>query len=404
MTDPLEGVWRAERAAIVGALARRFRDLGLAEDAVQEAFAAAATRWPVDGVPNRPGAWLTTTAHRKALGMLRKRTPVPTDSFTDVPAVESDDATSDGLDPRVMDDDLFTLLLTCCHPALARESRIALTLRHVCGLSTEQIASGLLVGGDAMTKRLVRDRRKIRDAGITFESPSGVDLDERLDDVRSIIYLVFNEGYLASHDGPAVRHELCSEAIWLARQLHRLRPDDETMGLLALMLLHDARRTTRQDGAGRLVPLLEQRRDGWDHGAIDEARSLIAGGARTELGPYQVEAAIALLHVSSDPPDWIGIADLYGVLARMTGSPVVEVNRALAVGRADGPSAGLAVLEPVLNAGELDGYAPLHAGHAELLDGAGKELAAAQAWHRAASCAANPAQRAALAERAAPQP
>jgi RNA polymerase sigma-70 factor (ECF subfamily) len=393
---PLERAFREERAQVVATLARRLGDLQLAEDAVSEAFAAAAGTWPSAGVPERPGAWLTTVAWRKALETLRREHSVP--------GGEPDRPVPAAPEPGLHEEDaLFQLVLTCCHPALAIEARVALTLRHVAGLSTAEIASGFLVPVETMAKRLVRARTKIRQSGITFELPGPEGLAERLSSVQAVLYLVFTEGHLASSEGPALRGELCEEAIWLARQLHRLLPDDgETTGLLALMLLQHSRAAARQDGAGELVTYAEQDRSRWDVGAIAEARALLATTGRTPVGPYQVQAAIAALHAAAptaDDVNWSRIADLYGLLHRLAPSPVVTVNRAVAVGRADGPRAALALLAPVLADGRLAGYAPLHAAHADLLARAGDEEGAAAAWGRAAQLSRNSAEQAALARR-----
>ncbi len=396
MAGSLERAWRDERARLVGSLARRFGDLGLAEDAVQEAFVAAATRWPIDGEPDQPGAWLNTTAYRKAVGLARRRRPTSELDDADDP---SDPVATLG-DPPVTDDDLFALVLTCCHPALNAEARSALTLRHVCGLSVGQIAAAFVVPEPTMAKRLVRAREKIRRTGISFEPPDGADLDARVDDVRTVIYVVFTEGYLASDDRPAIGGELCDEAIWLARHLRDLRPDDETTGLLTLLLTQNARRSARQDPSGRLVPLPEQDRSQWDHEAVAEARRLLGTTSGRSVGRYQVEAAIAVLHVTAGEPDWARIADLYGVLSRLSPSPIVEVNRALAVGYADGPQAGFAILDPVIATGRLDAYAPMHAVRAELLARAGHDVAAIESWVRGAEASDNPSQRAAMLERA----
>jgi RNA polymerase sigma-70 factor (ECF subfamily) len=396
---PLERAFREERAQVVATLARRLGDLQLAEDAVSEAFAAAAATWPSAGVPQRPGAWLTTVAWRKALESLRRDRTVPGSAVDEpVPA-----APEPGLHEE---DDLLQLVLTCCHPALAVEARVALTLRHVAGLSVAEIAAGLLVPVETMAKRLVRARTKIRRSGITFELPGADGLAERLSSVQTVLYLVFTEGHLASGDGPAVRGELCDEAIWLARQLHRLLPDDaESTGLLALMLLQHSRAAARQDDTGELVRFAEQDRSRWDAAAIAEARALLATTGRGgPIGPYQVQAAIAALHAaatSADDVNWSRIADLYGLLHRLAPSPVVTVNRAVAVGRADGPRAALALLEPVLADGRLGGYPPLHAAHADLLERAGDVAGAAAAWRRAADLTRNSAEQAALSRRAA---
>ena len=395
---PLERAFREERAQVLATVARRLGDLQLAEDAVSEAFAAAAATWPSAGVPDRPGAWLTTTAWRKALDVVRR------DRSVLGPAIEQPvpPAPEPGLHEE---DDLLQLVLTCCHPALAVEARVALTLRHVAGLSVPEIAAGFLVAEDTMAKRLVRARTKIRQTAISFELPGPEGLAGRLSSVQTVLYLVFTEGHLASGDGPAVRTELCDEAIWLARQVHRLLPDDaETTGLLALMLLQHSRAGARHDDAGRLLTFAEQDRARWDHRAITEARALLGTTGRGPVGQYQVQAAIAALHAaatSADDVNWPRIADLYGLLDRIAPSPVVTVNRAVAVGRADGPRAALALLQPVLADGRLTTYAPLHAAHADLLERAGDPAGAVAAWRRAADSAGNPTERTALERRAA---
>jgi RNA polymerase sigma-70 factor (ECF subfamily) len=275
----------------------------------------------------------------------------------------------------------------------------------VAGLSVAEIAAGFLVPEETMAKRLVRARTKIRQTAISFELPGTDGLARRVSSVQAVLYLVFTEGHLASGDGPAVRTDLCEEAIWLARQLHRLLPDDaETTGLLALMLLQHSRADARHDDDGRLVPYAEQDRTRWDRRAITEARALLGTTGRRGVGPYQVQAAIAALHAaatSADDVNWSRIADLYGLLDRLAPSPVVTVNRAVAVGRADGPRAALALLAPVLADGRLDGYPPLHAAYADLLERAGDHEAAVVAWRRAAESARNPSEQAALARRAA---
>lgn len=393
---PLQQAWRDARLRIVGSLARRFGDLTVAEDAVQDAFAAAAMRWPLDGEPASPEAWLYTTAYRKAVGAVRKRRP--TAELNDHTALAMQAGAARSGNP-VTDDDLFALVLMCCHPALAPDARIALTLRHVCGLEVAQIAAGFVVSEATMAKRLVRARRKIRATGLAFGSPEPEMLDRRVDDVRTVIYLVFTEGYLASGGTESIRLMLCEEAIWLAHHLVELRPDDESAGLLALLLLQHSRRAARQDVSGRLVPLDEQERSTWDHDAIDEARRLLAGTSGRHVGRYQVEAAIAALHADELPPNWPRIADLYAVLSRINPSPVVEVNRALAVGQADGPLAGLSVLAEVLATGRLNDYPSLHAVHAELLELAGRSEEARSAWALGASVSVNVQLRAALTKR-----
>jgi RNA polymerase sigma-70 factor (ECF subfamily) len=405
----LERAYREEWTAVVATIARRLGDLQAAEDAVSEAFVAAARTWPRDGVPPKPGAWLTVTAWRKAIDQVRAQQHVAVQGLAAGAADISLDEPLADPEGAAMEDDRLGLIFACCHPALAPEVRVALTLRYVAGLTTREIASAFLTPEPTLAQRLVRAKRKIRASGIRFEVPSANALAGRLAAAQAVIYLVFNEGYATSGGQELIRVDLCAEAIWLGRVLHRLLPaDTESAGLLALMLLTHSHAGARLDQAGLPVLLADQDRCAWDQEMIGEGTAILdAAVARRIPGPYQLQAAIAALHAAApsfDQTDWPQIAALYGELSRRAPSPVIDVNRAVAVGMADGPLAGLAVLGPVLASGQLDAYGPLHAAHADLLEQAGRSDEAATAWARAIEATENGPLRDQLIRRAANRP
>lgn len=371
----MEAIFRAESRRVLATLIRLLGDFERAEDAMQEAFAVALERWPREGIPGNPRSWLISTARFRGIDALRRagRHDVHVERILvggEIPGFGAPGpAPGDPLDEPLQDDRL-RLIFTCCHPALALDARVALTLREVCGLTTEDIARAFLAQPATLAQRIVRAKRKIRDAGIPYAVPEAPDLPERLEGVLRVVYLVFNEGYSAASGAHLVRADLCLEAIHLGRLLVELLPEPEAKGLLALMLLHEARRETRTTPEGELVRLEDQDRSRWNRGQIDEGTALVEEALRSRrFGPYALQAAIAAVHAeapTAEATDWRQIAGLYDVLVRVEPGPVVELNRAVAVAMRDGPAPGLALVDALLARGELDRYHLAHATRAEL--------------------------------------
>ena len=397
----IETTFREEHGRVLAALISQLGDFMLAEDALQDALVNALERWEIHGVPRNPGAWLLTVARRRAIDRLRRASTLERQAV--IPDLDALVATHE--EPEMADsipDDRLKLMFTCCHPALALEAQVALTLHTLGGLSTQEVARAFLVPVPTMAQRLARARRKIRDAGIPYRVPPADVLPERLDALLAVIYLIFNEGYVATSGDSLTRHELCGEAIRLCRVLvELLRQNAEARGLLSLMLLHDARRETRLTPTGELVLLDEQERARWDHAKIREGVAILDEAlALYDPGPYQVQAAISALHAeapTAEATDWAQIAALYDTLATMTPSVVVEVNRAVAVAMARGAQEGLQMLLRLEN--EADGYYPYHAARADLLRRTTQREAAADAYKRALGLCGNSAERAYLQRR-----
>jgi RNA polymerase sigma-70 factor, ECF subfamily len=398
--------FRDERAIVLATLIRQVGDFQLAEDAVQDAFEAAVTVWRRDGVPVNPGAWITTAARRRAIDRLRRNRSVAdrAERLAELARLDTQDEEPSMDDESTIVDDRLRLVFTCCHPALEMPARVALTLRALGGLTTGEIARAFLVAEPTMGKRIVRAKRKIAEAHIPYRVPADEELPDRVRGVLRVVYLIFNEGYAATEGDRLVREELCAEAIRLGELLTRLMPDDaEAWGLSALMLLHDARRAARVDPSGRYVALDEQDRSLWDQDRIRDGLAKLERAVRLRRpGEYQLQAAITALQIqapNAEATDWAQIAELYGALAALNPSPVVELNRAVAVGMASGPAAGLELLEPLLDDPSLERYQPLYAAHAELLKRAGDAEGAARAYERAIALSANAVERAELERR-----
>ncbi|HSJ56211.1 MAG TPA: RNA polymerase sigma factor [Anaerolineae bacterium] len=386
LRDTIDNIYRAESRRVLATLIRLLGDFELAEDALHDAFTAAVAQWPRDGLPANPRAWLVSTGRFKAIDKLRRRARFDESLATLAEELDTSTGAVEVNDMAVADDHL-RLIFTCCHPSLSHDARMALTLREVCGLTTEEIAHAFLVAPSTVAQRIVRAKAKIRDARIPYRVPSQADLPDRLDSVLHVVYLLFNEGYSASSGAHLTRPDLSGEAIRLGRSLVDLMPEPEVMGLLALMLLHESRRAARTTPDGELVLLDEQDRALWNRDQIAEGLALVERAMRSgHFGPYTLQAAISAVHADAPTAadtDWDEIVGLYDVLLRMEPSPVVELNRSVAVAMRDGPDAGLPLVEAILARGDLAGYALAHATRADLCRRLGRSEQARTSYTRA---------------------
>ena len=395
--NTVDAVYRSDSRHVLATLIRLLGDFDIAEEALHDAFRAALEQWPRDGVPANPRAWLVSTGRFKAIDAIRRHTrfePLPDDIDRRL-AADTDDP--EAWNDESIKDDRLRLIFTCCHPALSPDAQVAMTLREVCGLTTEEVARAFLSSPPTVAQRIVRAKAKIRNARIPYEVPAAIDLPDRLDAVLRVVYLVFNEGYYASSGAALTRHDLSSEAISLGRLLVELLPEPEALGLLALMLLHDSRRAARTSPSGELILLDDQDRLLWNRDQIVEGLALVERAlAARQVGPYAIQAAIAAVHANASnaaATDWTQIVALYDLLARAEPSPVVELNRAVAVAMRDGPAAGLALINTILGDGNLSDYHLAHAARADLCRRLGRMAEARASYERALSLAEQEPER-----------